>query len=198
MAALVAIGIVAVLIVVGLYLVSRDGGNPESDSSYAAGASTTPATATSTSADNSEEERDPASRGRCADDALEVRVRPAAANFAAGSEVLLYAEITNTGQTPCDRDLVGAPLSFEVYRLDDNSRVWSSTDCTKLDGEDKVDFVPNEPVLRQIEWSGRVSQPGACEQRDRLPAEAGSYQVYALVGDVFSPAATFNLTEPTQ
>lgn len=210
-AALAVIAVVVVLIIVGLYLVSRDDAEPTASDTNAAGedsaqsgaggdgadgASDTTET-TASSAVATTETSDPASRGRCADDSLQVQVRPAAANFEAGSTVLLYAQITNSGDTTCDRDLNGAPLTFEVYRLDDNRRVWASTDCTKPEGEDVVNLAPNKSVLRQIEWSGRVSQPGACQQRDRLPAEAGSYQVYALVGDVFSPAATFNLTEPS-
>lgn len=202
-AALVAIAVVVAVIVVALVMVSRDGsGESDPQAGQAAEETSAAASTTETSTTDDEDENkdededDPASRGRCDDDALQVAVRPSSANFEAGSAVLLYAEITNTSDTACDRDLAGAPLTFEVYRLDDNARVWSSTDCTKLEDEDKVDLAPDKPVMRQIEWSGRISQPGACEQRDRIPAEPGAYQVYALVGDVFSPAATFNLTRP--
>lgn len=210
-AALVAIAVVVVIIVAALVMVSRDGSG-ESDPQAGQDSAETAAEASATTSaagededeaadagekkDKDKDEDDPASRGRCDDKSLKVEVRPSAANFDAGSQVLLYAEITNTSDTTCDRDLAGAPLTFEVYRLDDNTRVWSSTDCTKLENEDKVDLAPKKPVLRQIEWSGRISQPGACEQRDRLPAEPGAYQVYALVGEVFSPAATFNLVRP--
>lgn len=208
-AALVAIAVVVVIIVAALVMVSRDGSG-ESDPQAGQDSAETAAEASETTSaagedeaagavekkDKDKDEDDPASRGRCDDKSLKVEVRPSAANFDAGSQVLLYAEITNTSDTTCDRDLAGAPLTFEVYRLDDNTRVWSSTDCTKLEDEDKVDLAPKKPVLRQIEWSGRISQPGACEQRDRLPAEPGAYQVYALVGEVFSPAATFNLVRP--
>lgn len=208
-AALVAIAVVVVIIVAALVMVSRDGSgesDPQAGQDSAETAAEASATTSAAGEDEDEaadagekkdkDEDDPASRGRCDDKSLKVEVRPSAANFDAGSQVLLYAEITNTSDTTCDRDLAGAPLTFEVYRLDDNTRVWSSTDCTKLENEDKVDLAPKKPVLRQIEWSGRISQPGACEQRDRLPAEPGAYQVYALVGEVFSPAATFNLVRP--
>lgn len=187
-----------VALVVALVLVSRDGGGGADPA--AAGEETsesTSASETSTKAsDEKDADEDSASRGRCADSDIEVAVRPASANFEAGTDARFYAEISNTSDSTCSRDLTGAPLTFEVYRLDDNSRVWSSTDCTQSEDEDVADLKPGEPVLRQIDWSGRASEPGACGQRDRAPAEPGSYQVYALVGDAFSPAATFNLTAP--
>lgn len=198
LAALILVAVVVVALVVALVLVSRDGGG-DADPTAAGGATSesTSSSETSTEATKKEDaEDDPASRGRCADDAIEVAVRPASANFESGKNARFYAEITNTSDSTCSRDLTGAPLTFEVYRLDDNSRVWSSTDCTQPEDEDVADLKPGEPVLRQIDWSGRSSEPGACEQRDRAPAEPGSYQVYALVGDAFSPAATFNLTNP--
>ena len=203
LAALILVAVVVVAVVVALVLVSRDGGSG-ADPSAAAGSETSETSAsensseTSTEATEEDEADDPASRGRCADDGLDVEVRPASANFEAGSDARFYAEITNTSASTCDRDLSGAPLTFEVYRLDDNARVWSSTDCTQSDSEDVANLEPDEPVMRQIDWSGRMSEPGACGQRDRAPAEPGSYQVYALVGDAFSPAATFNLTAPAE
>ena len=200
LAALILVAVVVVAVVVALVLVSRDGGGG-TDPAAAAGSETSESVTsseTSTEATDEDDEEDPASRGRWADDDLEVSVRPAAANFEAGSEARFYAEITNTSDSTCDRDLTGAPLTFEVYRLDDNARVWSSTDCTQSDSEDVASLKSDEPVMRQIDWSGRMSEPGACGQRDRAPAEPGSYQVYALVGDAFSPAATFNLTAPAE
>ncbi|MFN3340900.1 MAG: hypothetical protein ACK40Z_14465, partial [Dietzia sp.] len=59
----------------------------------------------------------------------------------------------------------------------------------------EVDLRPGEPEPRQIDWTGRRSAEGACSEADRTPVEVGAYQVYALVGSVFSPAATFNVVE---
>lgn len=198
-AAIVAVAVIAVVVVavvVALVAVSRDGGG---ESVGAAGESSTEPSSTETSSSASSSTsataaNDPASRGRCADDALQVAVQPATPNSEVGKDVIFYAEITNTSKTTCDRDLSGAPLSFEVYRLDDNSRVWASTDCTQPDTEDVVTLKPGTPERRQIAWTGRASAPGACGQRDRAPVAEGAYQVYALVGNAFSPAATFNLT----
>ncbi|CAM3607709.1 hypothetical protein [Dermacoccus barathri] len=44
--------------------------------------------------------------------------------------MVFYAEITNTSKETCDRDLSGAPLAFEVCKLENNSRVWSSVGYT--------------------------------------------------------------------
>lgn len=199
MAALVAVAVIVVVVVavvVALVAVSRDGGDPQN--AAAAGETTSSGestvesstTATSTSASAGAD----SSSGRCADEELRVAVKPAEPNVQVGKDVIFYAEITNTSKKTCDRDLSGAPLAFEVYNLEDNSRVWSSVDCTQSDKEDVMTLKPNATDRRQIAWTGRASAPGACGQKDRAPAPEGAYQVYALVGNAFSPAATFNLT----
>ena len=56
-----------------------------------------------------------------------------------------------------DWDLAEAPLSFEVYRLDTNVKVWSSIDCTTPRDQDEVELRPGVPEPRQIDWTGRRS-----------------------------------------
>ena len=199
-AAAVAAVVVLALIVTALYLASRDGGTDTQDvattGEQQAGTDPSASTSATTSTTAAGSTGEQPSRGRCADEDLALRVNPAQPNVPSGSELRFYAEVVNTSDTACDRDLSGAPLSFEVYRLDTNAKVWSSIDCTTPKGEDKVVLQPDSPVARQIDWSGRRSAPGACSSADRTPVDVGYYQVYALVGKVFSPAATFNVVEP--
>mgnify|MGYP001176877638 CR=1 FL=1 len=136
-----------------------------------------------------------ASRGRCADGDLSLSVWSAEPNVPVGEDVRIYPNILNNSDTTCDRDLAEAPLSFEVYRLDTNVKVWSSIDCTTPRDQDEVELRPGVPEPRQIDWTGRRSAEGACAEADRTPVEVGAYQEYALVGNVFSPAATFNVIE---
>ena len=192
-----AAGLVAVVVIgaviAALYLASRGGGT---DTQEAADGGPQPTEAPpAASPSSTAPAADGASRGRCDDKDLSLSVWPADPNVKTGSGLRFYTQIENTSSTPCDRDLAGAPLSFEVYRLDTNSKVWSSIDCTTPRGEDKTVLQPGKPVARQIEWSGRRSAPNACSEGDRAPADVGFYQVYALVGKVFSPAATFNVVE---
>lgn len=199
--AAVVVAVIAVLaVVLALFLASRDSGtNTEStagggDADTSAAATTTE---TSTSGTTTKKADDGgASRGRCADEDLRLEVWPAEPNVPEGEPVRFFVNILNTSDTTCDRDLSEAPLSFEVYRLDTNVKVWSSIDCTTPRDEDEVDLRPGEPEPRQIDWTGRRSAEGGCSESDRTPVDVGSYQVYALVGSVFSPAATFNVVEP--
>lgn len=190
-------GVVILAVLIALFLASRDTGTDtqETAASGDPGSSETEVVSeTSTSETTTPRENDGgASRGRCADEDLRLEVWPAEPNVPEGGDVRFYVNVINTSDTTCDRDLSEAPLSFEVYRLDDNTKVWSSIDCTTPRDEDEVELRPQVAEPRQIDWSGRRSAEGACSEADRLPVEVGSYQVYALVGNVFSPAATFNV-----
>lgn len=197
-----AVALVAVLaVVLALFLASRDSGTDtrtaaDGTADPAAGAATTSETSPSeTTTEDDEADDGGASRGRCADEDLSLEVWPAEPNVPEGESVRFFVNILNTSETTCDRDLSEAPLSFEVYRLDTNVKVWSSIDCTTPRGEDEVVLRPDEPEARQIDWTGRESAEGSCSEEERTFVDVGAYQVYALVGNVFSPAATFNVVE---
>ena len=201
-AAVVVAVVVVLAVIVALFLASRDTGTDtqetagSGDPGTAEAAESTDATTTAESEESKEPDDGGASRGRCADEDLRLDVWPAEPNVPVGQEVRFFVNVINSSETTCDRDLTEAPLSFEVYKLDDNTKVWSSIDCTTPRDEDEVELRPNEPEPRQIDWSGRRSAEGACSEADRTPVEVGAYQVYALAGNVFSPAATFNVVEP--
>ena len=196
-AAVVVAVIAVVVVVLALFLASRDTGTDTQETATGGENGTSEAAETSGTTTSETTARDDggASRGRCADEDLRLEVWPAEPNVPVGSDVRFFVNIVNVSDTTCDRDLSEAPLSFEVYRLDDNSKVWSSIDCTTPREEDEVELRPDEPEPRQIDWTGRRSAEGACTEADRTPVEVGAYQVYALVGNVFSPAATFNVVE---
>jgi len=195
--AAVAVVVVAVLaVVLALFLASRDTGTDTQETAANGDAETSEdAEVTETAPDETTTRDGGASRGRCADEDLRLDVWPAEPNVPEGQDVRFFVNIMNTSDTTCDRDLAEPPLSFEVYRLDDNTKVWSSIDCTTPREEDEAELRPDEPEPRQIDWTGRRSAEGACSEADRTPVEPGSYQVYALIGSVFSPAATFNVVE---
>ncbi|UVE94539.1 hypothetical protein [Dietzia sp. B32] len=196
-AAVVVAVIAVVVVVLALFLASRDSGTDTQETAAGGESGTSEAAETTETSptETSSREDGGASRGRCADEDLRLDVWPAEPNVPVGSDVRFFVNIINVADTTCDRDLAEAPLSFEVYRLDDNSKVWSSIDCTTPRDEDEVELRPEEPEPRQIDWTGRRSAEGACSESDRTQVEVGAYQVYALVGNVFSPAATFNVVE---
>ena len=195
-AAVVVAVIAVVVVLLALFLASRDSGTDTQETATGGESGTSGAVETSETTTSATTKRDGgASRGRCADEDLRLDVWSAEPNVPVGSDVRFFVNIINVSDTTCDRDLSEAPLSFEVYRLDDNSKVWSSIDCTTPRDADEVELRPEEAEPRQIDWTGRRSAEGACSETDRTPVEVGAYQVYALVGTVFSPAATFNVVE---
>lgn len=196
--AAVVVAIIAVAaVILALFLASRDSGTDTQET--AAGgdgdSSETVDTSETSASETTEPDDGGASRGRCADEDLRLDVWPAEPNVPEGEDVRFFVNIANVSDTTCDRDLSEVPLSFEVYRLDTNAKVWSSIDCTTPRDEDEVELRPEAPEPRQIDWTGRRSAEGACSESDRSPVEVGAYQVYALVGNVFSPASTFNVVE---
>ena len=92
---------------------------------------------------------------------------------------------------------VGFVASFSGYGLGESV----SLDSVEIDGT-PVQLGETQPLERGCsivvdarENAEPVPVEGACSEADRTPVEVGAYQVYALVGNVFSPAATFNVVE---
>ncbi|MDO5730114.1 hypothetical protein [Corynebacterium sphenisci] len=99
----------------------------------------------------------------------------------------------NPTRGDCAVDLDELPLRFEVYTLDDYSRVWSDLDCHASEGAGVETIAPGEEVVYTVTWSRLSSAPGACSSTERTAADPGGYLVYGLVGDRNSDAYTFNL-----
>jgi hypothetical protein len=147
--------------------------DPSASPGASPGASPTPSTATA-----------------CAPTALEVEPTAGEDSYAVGASPRLSLSITNTGTTPCTRDLGQAQVELTVTSGRD--RIWSSDDCAPGGDPDVVTLEPDEPVVQSVTWDGRRSLPGCAG--DKAAAQPGTYRVSGRVGDLRVDGGSFTLT----
>jgi hypothetical protein len=125
----------------------------------------------------------------CQPDALKVEALASEERFAVGSSPRLSLRVTNTGATPCTRDLGQAAVELVV--LSGSDRIWSSDDCAPGGKKDVTTLQPAKPVVQRVTWNGRRSRPGCAGDKDR--AQAGTYRVNARVGQLKVEGDVFRL-----
>lgn len=126
----------------------------------------------------------------CQPEALTVEALTDADSYPVGATPRLTLRVTNTGTTPCTRDLGQAAVELVVFSGRD--RIWSSDDCAPGGAKDVTTLAPGKPVSQRVTWNGRRSRPG-CEG-DKEQAEAGTYRVQGRVGQLREQGAVFRLT----
>jgi hypothetical protein len=132
----------------------------------------------------------PSASAACAPTALEVEPTAGEDSYAVGASLRLSLSITNTGTTPCTRDLGQAQVELTVTSGRD--RIWSSDDCAPGGDPDVVTLEPGEPVVQNVTWDGRRSLPGCAGEKAQ--AQPGTYRVSGRVGDLRVDGGSFALT----
>ena len=188
----------AVLLVLVLLLQLLPGGDDDdrlaqspADVPASATPGPTPSASTDPSADPSATP-DPsasASAAPCGDDVLSVEAVATDESYAVGEQPRLELRITNTGTTPCSRDLGQAEVELQVVSGDD--RIWSSDDCAPGGEADVTVLQPGEAETSTVTWPGTRSLPGC--QGDDEPADAGTYRVNGRVGELREDGGSFVL-----
>ena len=130
-----------------------------------------------------------ASAAPCTDDALTIVAAAEDESYAVGEQPRLNLRITNSGSTPCSRDLGQAAVELLVVSGDD--RIWSSDDCAPGGEADLTVLQPGEAETSTVTWPGTRSLPGC--QGDDEPADAGTYRVNGRVGDKRQDGSSFVL-----
>ena len=102
-----------------------------------------------------------------------------------------FMTVTNPTAADCKIDLDKNLLRFEVYKMADNERVWSDTDCYASVQTGSQTFPAGKDVKFEAEWSRQASKPGECT--DRPVAEPGAYFAHTVIGDNSSPPQDFTL-----
>lgn len=102
-----------------------------------------------------------------------------------------FMTVTNPTAADCTIDLDKNLLRFEVYKMADNERVWSDTDCYASVQTGSQTFPAGKDVKFEAEWSRQASKPGECT--DRPAAEPGAYFAHTVIGDNSSPPQDFTL-----
>jgi hypothetical protein len=126
---------------------------------------------------------------QCDDDVLRLDPVPAEQTYPVDAEVRLELRVTNTGPTPCSRDLGQAAVELLVVSGDD--RIWSSDDCAPGGTADVVVLDPGTPEVSRVTWPGTRSLPGC--GGDEARALPGTYRVAGRVGDLRAEGGSFTL-----
>jgi hypothetical protein len=112
--------------------------------------------------------------GPCPDS--DVRVAPAMAEGAyAGGDVALTLEITTWDSPACTWEVSSDTIAVKLTSGSD--RVWTSQECPRAVPTEQVVLRNSQPVLVDVTWSGRRSDPDC--SRTTLWAEPGYYHVAA-------------------
>ena len=126
-------------------------------------------------------------------DLADLQVRTSMLNYSVpeGELPKFFMTVTNPTAADCKIDLDKNLLRFEVYKMADNQRVWSDTDCYASVQTGSQTFPAGEDVKFEAEWSRQASKPGECT--DRPAAEPGAYFAHTVIGDNSSPPQDFTL-----
>lgn len=132
-----------------------------------------------------------AAKDTCSLKDLEVRTSMLKYSVPDGELPKFFMTVTNPTAADCKIDLDENSLRFEVYKMADNQRVWSDTDCYASVQTGEQTFPAGKELKFEAEWSRRASEPGKCT--DRSTAEPGAYFAHTVIGDNFSPPQDFTL-----
>lgn len=127
----------------------------------------------------------------CAQDAVELGATVERDSYPVGGRPRLTLTVTNTGSTPCTRDLGQAAVGLTVFSGAD--RIWSSDDCAPGGPASVKTLAPGKPEKVGVTWAAKRSQPKCAG--DQAQAEAGTYRVSGRVGDQKVEGDTFRFTE---
>ena len=194
--------VLAVVLVVLVFLVTALTGSdgtpseqvvavgPSSAAPSPAGTGTGPATPAPTSSPTAGPTPSPsAAVTACAPGALTLSATADRPDYPVGGRPLLVLTVTNTGATPCSRDL--GQGAVELLVVSGTDRIWSSDDCAAGGPAKQVVLDPSEASVTRLAWTGRRSLPGCAG--DKRAAQAGTYRVGARVGDLRTQGAPFVL-----
>ena len=131
----------------------------------------------------------PSASVSCLDSDITVSAATAAATTSVGGEMALTLTVTNTGSTPCTRDVGAAANELQVSS--GSVLVWSSDFCNPSTATDVQALVPGTPFTTSVTWPGTVIAQGC--PADQPQAQAGSYRVVARNGAIESEPAVFTV-----
>lgn len=126
----------------------------------------------------------------CADSDISVSITLSATSVPAGSPLKLTQGITNSGSTPCRRD-IGAKANTIII-TSGGYPVWSSDDCSPGGDADVVTIKPGEEYQVSVTWKGQLTE-GQCPANPPT-VKAGGYDAQGKNGEVTSKSKPFEVT----
>jgi hypothetical protein len=208
-------GAAALLAVVSLYAIFRDGDKPPLSGSVlppgrtgagpsgspplgggssaggpAAGSSQAGATSAGAASASATSAASSAGGPRpCQASQLAVAAATDALNYRAGARPMLALVVTNQGRAPCVTDLSDRQIELRVFN--GSARVWGSDDCLTEAGSKLVILPVGQHIRREIQWSGLSSLPHCAGIRQR--AAPGRYTLFATLAGRSGRTAKFAL-----
>ncbi|MDN6132102.1 MAG: hypothetical protein L0I87_08840 [Corynebacterium casei] len=123
---------------------------------------------------------------------LVIRASSDATTYPNGVQPNFGMTVVNPTGADCDINLDEETLRFEVYRISDNQRMWTDTDCYDSVQTGTYSFLAGEERSFDAVWSRLASERGGdCGQRPVV--EPGAYFLHTVIGDNASEPYTFNL-----
>ena len=184
--AVVAVGVLLLLLFLRAVL-SGSGG--ERERVAANGASPSPTGSSSAGPSGSPQPSASPGSTPCAPPALTATATTERNDYPVGGRPVLVLTVTNTGTTPCTRDL--GQGAVELMVVSGSDRIWSSDDCAPGGPAKSVVLAPQEESVTRLTWAGRRSQPGCAG--DKAATQAGTYRVNARLGDLRVQGSAFVL-----
>jgi hypothetical protein len=123
----------------------------------------------------------------CAAASLKIAAATSAATYPVGTSVPLDIVITNIGTAPCVADLSDTQIVLTVFS--GQARVWGSHDCQIAPGASSQTLPVNQPIRREIVWSGLSAVAGCAGTRQRVGA--GTYTVVPYFAGTTGTTAMF-------
>lgn len=127
----------------------------------------------------------------CQPEVVKVEAAADKDSYPVGTSPRLTLSVTNTGTTPCTRDLGQAAVELLVFSGSD--RIWSSDDCAPGGGAAVTTLQPGKAEVQRVTWDARRSLPG-CEGK-KAQAQAGTYRVHGRVGQQRVEGDVFRFTD---
>lgn len=184
--AVLAVAVLILLLLLRAVLPSSGGGQERVASS---GASPSPTASSSAGPSGSPQPSASPDSTPCAPPALTATATTERNDYPVGGRPVLVLTVTNTGTTPCTRDL--GQGAVELMVVSGSDRIWSSDDCAPGGPAKLVVLAAQEESVTRLTWTGRRSQPGCAG--DKAAAQAGTYRVNARLGDLRVEGSAFVL-----
>lgn len=202
-----ALCVLLVLLLVLIFALSRCGGTSEetaevatTTSSSATETTTSEESSTTASSEESSTESTESSASSSAEAAAEAFCDPATLQLVASSSAstysgvqqpTFYVTLRNPTDVDCSLNLGELPLSFQVYDLVTDARIWADTDCNEPVAQENITLEAGQERYYQAIWSRTTSAAGECTAREAVPA--GAYYLRVALGENVSAPHTFNL-----
>lgn len=178
---------VLLLLLLLLFLLTSSGGGQERVAT--SGASPSPNASSSAGPSGSPQPSASPGSTPCDPPALTATATTERNDYPVGGRPVLVLTVTNTGTTPCTRDL--GQGAVELMVVSGSDRIWSSDDCAPGGPVKSVVLAPQEESVTRLTWAGRRSQPGCAG--DKAATQAGTYRVNARLGDLRVEGSAFVL-----